>query len=181
MRVNRRMLSGFVVKIGSGDPDCSRDHPYGQTLKLKEQNGVAVRLTKFLAGGSDYTDRIEGWFGSTSLPESGTRTAKLCWQLTTVPVTLAYEMDGVDNSGKQVQATLNVEFKSPLDTKSGSLSSRIDRLSEWPGLSQSREALKAREEAQRRIMDPHRTPSGMTVAPQPIRGAASAPLGKADQ
>jgi hypothetical protein len=161
-----------VVKIGNGDPSCATDHPYGQTLNLQELNGVAVKLTKFVAGGSDYTDRIASWFGSATLPASGTLHAKLCWQLTTVPVTLAYEIDGVDGSGRQVQATTTVEFKSPLDTKSGGIFPRMTNLSAWPGHS----AATAKMEAQRRAMEPHRTPGGMLVAPQPIAGSASIPL-----
>jgi len=163
-----------VVKTGAGDPNCSPDHPYGQTLNLQELNGVAVKLTKFLAGGSDYTDRIPSWFGSATLPASGALHAKLCWQLTTVPVTLAYEMDGIDSSGRQVQATLSVEFKSPLDTKSGEVFPKSSGLSAWPGQSAERAMKKA--EAQRRALAPHRTPSGMAVAPRPIAGSASIPL-----
>src|SRR5262249_44735718 len=41
-----------VVKVGRGDPNCDANHPFGQTLILQEQNGVAVKLTKFTAGGS---------------------------------------------------------------------------------------------------------------------------------
>jgi hypothetical protein len=165
-----------VVKTGAGDPNCAPDHPYGQTLNLRELNGVAVKLTKFVAGGYDYTDRIASWFGSTTMPASGTLHAKLCWQLTTVPVTLAYEIDGLDGSGQQVQATLNVEFRSPLDTKSGGVFSRITGLSAWPGQRSSQEMAMRKAEEQRRATAPHRTPSGMVVAPQPIVGSASIPL-----
>jgi hypothetical protein len=165
-----------VLKTGAGDPNCAPDHPYGQTLNLQELNGVAVKLTKFVAGGSDYTDRMAGWFGSTALPASGTLHAKLCWQLTTVPVTLAYEIDGIDGSGQQVQATLNVTFKSPLDTKSGGVFPRITGLSAWPGHLLSPELAVKKAEEQRRATAPHRTPGGMVVAPVPIAGSASVPL-----
>jgi hypothetical protein len=101
--------------------------------------------------------------------------AKLCWQLTKVPVTLAYEIDGVDASGKQVQATLSVDFKSPLDTKSGGIFPSMTNLSAWPGQS-APEAAAARAEAQRRAMEPKRTPGGMVVALQPIAGSAFVPL-----
>jgi hypothetical protein len=166
-----------VLKIGSGDPSCAADHPYGQTLNLQELNGIAVKLTKFVAGGSDYTDRIASWFGSATLPASGALHAKLCWQLTNVPVTLAYEIDGVDASGKQVQATLSVDFKSPLDTKSGGVFPSMTNLAAWPGQS-APEVAAARAEAQRRVMEPKRTPGGMVVALQPIAGSASVPLTK---
>jgi hypothetical protein len=42
----------------------------------------------------------------------------MCWQLNTVPTTLDYEIDGVNASGRAVQATLKVDFRS-LDVKSG--------------------------------------------------------------
>jgi hypothetical protein len=165
-----------VIKTGKGDPNCSPDYPYGQTLILQERNGVAVKLTKFLAGGSDFTDRIAAWFGSATLPESGTLSAKLCWQLTTVPTKLAYEVDGIDASGQQVQGTLTVEFQDPLGTKSGGIFPRMLRMPGWPGQPVTPEAAMARWEARRRAMAPHRTPGGMEVAPRPIAGSATIPL-----
>jgi hypothetical protein len=107
-----------VVKVGKGDPDCGQDHPYGQTLTLKETNGTQVNLTKFVAGGNDFSNNIAAWFGSKTLPGGGSLKANLCWQLNTVPTTLSYEVDGTDATGKSVQATLKVDFKS-LDQKSG--------------------------------------------------------------
>jgi hypothetical protein len=107
-----------VVKVGKGDPECAQDHPFGQTLTLKETNGTQVNLTRFVAGGSDFSANITAWFGSQTLPGGGSLKAKLCWQLNTVPTTLSYEVDGTDATGKTVQATLKVDFKS-LDQKSG--------------------------------------------------------------
>ena len=107
-----------VVKVGKGDPQCAQDHPFGQMLTLKETNGTQVNVTKFLAGGFDFSDQIAAWFGSQILPGGASLSAKLCWQLNTVPTTLGYEVDGLDATGKTVQATLKVEFKS-LDQKSG--------------------------------------------------------------
>jgi hypothetical protein len=101
--------------------------------------------------------------------------AKLCWQLTKVPVTVAYEIDGIDGSGKQVQASLTVDFKSPFDTQSGGVFPRMTNLSAWPG-QWAPEVAMAKLEAQRRAREPYRTPGGMVVAPQPIAGSASVPL-----
>jgi len=106
------------VKIGRGDPDCSPDFPYGQQLTLKELNGTSVKLTKFVAGGFDYSGQIAAWFGSQTLEALGILRARMCWKLNTVPTTLDYEVDGVDATGRVVQATLKVDFKS-LDEKSG--------------------------------------------------------------
>jgi len=34
----RGLVIRVVVKTGQGDPTCAADHPYGQTLNLKEVN-----------------------------------------------------------------------------------------------------------------------------------------------
>lgn len=148
-----------VVKVGDGDPDCPKDHPYGQTLYLKETNGSAVNLTKFVIGGYDYTTYIGAWFGSQTLPASGTLNGKLCWKLSAVPVTLDYEMDGTDGSGDAVQATLKVDFKDPLDQKSGGAHSETTLLSRGG-----------------RSLTPHRTSSGMTVGLHTAVGSAVSPV-----
>jgi hypothetical protein len=163
-----------VLKIGKGDPDCAPDHPYSQTLYLRELNGAAVKLTKFIAGGYDYSDWIGNWFGSQTLPASGTLQAKLCWQLTSVPVTLDYEMDGVDDSGRTVQATLTVQFTDPLGQKSGALfEEKPVARSSWPGRKPG--TVTPRVETWRRAAT-HQTPSGMTVGIRPTIGSASASL-----
>jgi hypothetical protein len=152
-----------VVKIGKGDPDCSVDHPFGQKLTVQELNGVAVKLTKLVIGGYDYSDSIASWFKSQTLAASGTASAKLCWQLNSVPVTLSYELDGVDSTGKQVQATLNVEFKDPLGTKSGGMiGTSAQRGSTWPG------------RAKRDPRESLRTTSGMVVERRSAGGSVIA-------
>jgi hypothetical protein len=102
-----------VRKTGKGDPSCPADHPFHQALALKELNGTAVILNRFLAGGADYTDKIADWFGSTRLPALGTVQTGLCWAIQTTPVTLSYEIDGVDDTGRYVNASLRVDFISP--------------------------------------------------------------------
>src|SRR5262249_21159355 len=130
---------------------------------LKELNGADVNLTKFLAGGFDYTNQIASWFGSTRLPASGTLQASLCWALDSTPVTLSYEMDGVDGSGRAVQATLQVRFWS-FDDKSGDAPEAAAR-SVAPAL--TNEALNA----------PQEKPRGM-IAPVPrLRERVVPPLG----
>jgi hypothetical protein len=110
-----------VVKIGRGDPNCPPNFPYGQVLTIKELNGTAVKLTKFLAGGDDFTSKIVDWWGIDMLPAAGTLRSRMCWQIDKLPMTLSYEVDGVDAAGKKVQATLNVDFKDPLDAKGGGI------------------------------------------------------------
>jgi hypothetical protein len=102
-----------VTKIATSDRSCPTDHPFHQALILKELNGTAVTLNRFLAGGSDYTDRIAIWFGSTRLPALGTLQTGLCWAIQTTPVALSYEIDAVDDTGRYVQASLKADFISP--------------------------------------------------------------------
>lgn len=116
--ISLKSVPAVVVKVGNGDPNCSPDRPYYQKLVVTETNGVDVNLTKFVAGGGDYSSSIAKFFGSSTLPGNGSLTAGLCWQLSTVPTTIQYEMGGVDKGGTAVKATLAVEFKS-LDQKSG--------------------------------------------------------------
>jgi len=153
-----------VVKLPAGDKTCAADHPYGQKLILRETRGGDVKLTKFLAGGYDYSDRIASWFGSQTLSANGTLQAKLCWQMNSTPATLSYEMDGVDGSGRAVQATLSVKFGSVLDEKSGGPTPEPAPLSAWPG-----------GRTHRRASLPRQTP-GMTIGPRLPQGEASAPL-----
>ena len=146
-----------VVKIGKGDPNCSADHPYFQQLTLKELNGSEVKLTNFFAGGNDYSSNIAAWFGSQRLPALGTLRANLCWQLDSVPVTLSYEMDGVDSTGGKVQATLEVNFWS-MDQKSGA------------GRGAVSVPVNAVEPALNNAVLPSNSQAGMTVSPQSARG-----------
>ena len=57
---------------------------------------------------------------------------------------VAYEIDGVDGSGRQVQAKTTVDFKSPLDTKSGEVFPRMTNLSAWPGHAAAAAKMEAR-------------------------------------
>jgi hypothetical protein len=100
-----------VLRSAKSDPNCDANHPYFQQLGLQENNGYDVQLTKFVAGGNDFSDQIPNWFGSLRLAPFGTLRANICWQLDTMPTTLDYEVDGVDESGQTVIATLQVTFK----------------------------------------------------------------------
>jgi hypothetical protein len=109
-----------VVLKPNGDPNCSADHPFFQTLNLTEKSGQDVKLTKFVAASTDMSDEIADWFGSARLPASGTLHANMCWQLDSLPATLEYEVDGVDGGGHTITATLQVDFEGPAQISSGS-------------------------------------------------------------
>jgi hypothetical protein len=89
---------------GKGDPNCSADHPSYQRLILREGNWTSVTLNGFMAGGIDYTDQIASWFGSTRLPALGTLQAGVCWAAGSNPASLPYEINGLDEIGRPVQA-----------------------------------------------------------------------------
>ncbi|HEY4363274.1 MAG TPA: protease pro-enzyme activation domain-containing protein [Bryobacteraceae bacterium] len=101
-------LPGTIRRDPTQDPSCQ----YFQNLGLQEQNGHSVTLTRFLAAGGDYSDQIAYLFGSSSLPAFGSLLAGICWDLTgdTIPETLNYEMDGIDDTGAPVSATVSSLF-----------------------------------------------------------------------
>jgi uncharacterized protein (TIGR03437 family) len=91
---------------------CSSQYPYFQQLNLEEQNGNEVQLTRFLAGGNDWTSTIGSWFGSWRLTPFGSLQANICWSISS-PKTLSYEVDGTDTNGHTIIATLSVPFQNP--------------------------------------------------------------------
>jgi len=165
-----------VVKIAGGDPDCSPDYPFGQELHLVELMGNSVKLLKFVVSGDDYTNYISSWFGSTTLRAKGELDAKICWQLNSLPDTLDYEIDGVDQTGQEVQATLQVQFTDPLGSKSGMVPGKTSVLTGWPGQPAISGAAASKSEAGRWVGVPHHTPNGMVVAPRLPKGRATAPV-----
>ena len=112
-----------VVKAkAEANTGCPAGYPFYHVLTLQERYGFAVSLTRFLAGGNDFSDGIGDWFGSTRLPANGTLETTMCWKLDgPFPQTLDYEMDGTDTAGNKVSATLSVKFQSgpDLDQPSG--------------------------------------------------------------
>jgi uncharacterized protein (TIGR03437 family) len=108
-------------------PNAPADCQYLQQLDLQEQNGYPVILTRFTAGGTDYTSDIPDWFGSLRLAPFGALTAVICWTGIDPPQTLQYEMDGVDASGNQVIATNSTVFQGPASNP-GVLSLSADTL-----------------------------------------------------
>ena len=105
-------LPATVALIPDTTHGCSSSGPYYQQLNLQEQNGYAVQLTRFLAGGHDVTSDIQPWFGSLRLAPFGSLTAGICWNITN-PQTVSYEIDGTDTNGHTIIATLSVPFQNP--------------------------------------------------------------------
>jgi hypothetical protein len=86
-----------------------------------------VSLSKFLAGGNDFSDAIGDWFGSSQLPATGELQTVICWTLDgPFPETLDYEVDGTDSGGNKVSAKLSVQFQSGPDLNQPSGRARPD-------------------------------------------------------
>jgi len=100
-----------VRQTSKSNPNCSADRPLYHQLNLQELNGAEVRLTKFVADSSDFSDQIQSWFGSLRLAPFGTLTAGICWLAGTLPATKNFEVEGVDGGGHTVKANLQVSFK----------------------------------------------------------------------
>jgi uncharacterized protein (TIGR03437 family) len=115
-------LPGTEVENPKGDPRCNSGYPFFQELNLEEQNGYEVYLNKFLAGGNDLSSEIATWFGTLRLAPLGALQAGICWKLGgTPPVTLSYEIDGVDTGGNTITTTASVVFNNPPATSGGTL------------------------------------------------------------
>lgn len=88
-----------------------------QNLSLQEKNGHAVTITRFTAGLAsgplDLSDKIALYFGSVSLPGFGNLQGSLCWTQIFPPEVLVYEIEGVDENGYGVSATLSTQFLGP--------------------------------------------------------------------
>ena len=124
------------IQNPNGDPNCDADYPYYQQLNLQELNGYEIHLTRFLAGGNDFSGQIAEWFGSWRLAPLGALQAGICWKLDNAPVTLSYEIDGVDTDGNEITATLSVPFQGPQQS-AGGLSASEDSVSMAADVSQS--------------------------------------------
>jgi uncharacterized protein (TIGR03437 family) len=101
----------ILVKNAKPDPECNATYPIHQVLTLEERNGSAVRLTRFIAGGNDWSDQVANWFGSLRLAPYGALTAEICWQFDKVPETYHFEVGGVDQAGHTVTAQVDVLVK----------------------------------------------------------------------
>ncbi|MBZ5604546.1 MAG: Ig-like domain repeat protein [Acidobacteriia bacterium] len=109
------------------DPTQSSDCQYSQGLGIQEMNGHAVVLTRFLAAGSDYSNLLTDLFGSVSLAPFGSLQTDICWDLSgdTLPETLSYEIDGIDDQGNAVSAVSSAYFETAASNP-GTLSTSAD-------------------------------------------------------
>jgi uncharacterized protein (TIGR03437 family) len=110
-----------------------------QQLDLQELNGFEVELTRFLAGGNDYTQYIPDWFGSWRLAPFGSLLAGICWQPAAIPSTFNYELDGMDTNGNNIVVTATAPFQGPV-ANAGVLSTSTASVDLTPGASGTAQA-----------------------------------------
>jgi uncharacterized protein (TIGR03437 family) len=125
-----------VAETPNGVPGCG-DSGYQfffQELDLQELNGFEVQLTRFLAGGNDYTQYIPDWFGSWRLAPFGSLLAGICWQVGEIPTTFDYELDGIDTNGNNIVVTATAPFEGPV-ANAGVLSTSSEGINLVPGAS----------------------------------------------
>jgi uncharacterized protein (TIGR03437 family) len=72
-----------------------------------------VQLTRFKAGGADWTGRIQQLFGTDRLAPLGMLQAHICWPGTSPPSQTTFELDGTDQIGGPVSATVTTTFTGP--------------------------------------------------------------------
>jgi uncharacterized protein (TIGR03437 family) len=92
-----------VQQNPAADASCQ----WSQQLILQEQLGFAVQLTRFKAGSEDWTSRIQQLFGTNRLAPLGMLQAHVCWPgASSPPATTTFELDGTDQTGMPVSATV---------------------------------------------------------------------------
>ena len=96
----------------TADPSCQ----WSQQLFIQEQRGFAVQLTRFLAGGADWTPRIQQLFGTTHMAPLGMLQAGVCWPGPSPPPATTFEVDGTDQTGVPVTATFQAAYAGPATT-----------------------------------------------------------------
>jgi len=102
----------------SGAPSAVLQNPAGgsscqwtQQFQLRELSGASgVNLTRFVAGGADESTSIASFWGSTRLTPGGTLRAGMCWSGISAPALLNYEVDGTDDGGNPVTASMTFPY-----------------------------------------------------------------------
>jgi uncharacterized protein (TIGR03437 family) len=98
-----------VQQNPAADSSCQ----WSQQLILQEQLGFEIQLTRFLAGGADWTAQIQQLFGTTHLAPLGMLQASICWPGPAAPPSTTFEVDGTDQTGFPVTTTAQATFAGP--------------------------------------------------------------------
>ncbi len=100
------------------NPAASSSCQWSQQLILQEQLGFGIQLTRFLAGGVDRTSQIQQLFGTTHLAPLGVLQASICWPGPAAPPATTFEVDGTDQTGFPVTATVQATYAGPASNPS---------------------------------------------------------------
>jgi uncharacterized protein (TIGR03437 family) len=95
------------------NPAAESSCQWSHQLILQEQLGFEIQLTRFLAGGADWTARIQQLFGTTHLAPLGMLQATICWPGPGTPPATTFEVDCTDQTGFPVTATVQATYAGP--------------------------------------------------------------------
>jgi uncharacterized protein (TIGR03437 family) len=98
-----------VQQVTTAPTSCQ----WSQQLILQENLGFAVEVTRLLAGTADWTSRIQQLFGTSHLAPFGMLQATVCWPGPNPPPATTFEVDGTDQTGAPVTATIQVTYAGP--------------------------------------------------------------------
>jgi uncharacterized protein (TIGR03437 family) len=113
---------GTVQQNPAADPSCQ----WSQQLLLQERNGFPVQLTAFKKGAVDLSGQIDQLFGTSHLAAYGSLQAAICETGISPPQTLSYEIDGTDQEGAPISATLQGSFAGPASAPAALSASPLD-------------------------------------------------------
>jgi len=97
-----------VVENPQADPTCR----WAAQLTIQEKSGFPVVLSRFSAGGTDFSTSISKMFGTNRLAPYGTLQATWCAANLTPPATQTVTVSGSTNAGS-ISATATVQFAAP--------------------------------------------------------------------
>lgn len=98
-------MPGSIVE-NPGAKNC----PWLEHLVLRENSGIAARLTYFAAGALDLSTRLAEFFGSTQIHGGEALQADICWTNVAAPGQFNVEVRGSDPSGHLSSATAVASF-----------------------------------------------------------------------
>lgn len=97
-------------------------------LIVQEAAGYSVQLNRWVVDGTNISNQIGSFFGSTTLSRSGLLRTTICWpEVGTVPRTIPIEIGGVDENGATVSANGTVRMVG-VTTSNSALSTSVSSI-----------------------------------------------------
>ncbi len=110
-----QVKSNIVVSINpnpvpEGQPDAN-GFAWGFTMTLRETAGVSTRVTSLNIAGVDYSSKIRAWFGTDTIPASGSISVSLRANAPDPPQTETLEFGGADiGTGAEWSVPTSITF-----------------------------------------------------------------------